>query len=149
MLMGFMVTLIFICMFVILSIYIYYKEKGEELFTDKGGPAKVKLDKAHSPYIITPEQKFTQQFLSTEVTFVECSANDIVQLLRYMASYGEFSEDVIYQTPRSFFRLVTRGKTKFDKNDSKSELETAPKSGSKLEIRDGNQASNIINKSKK
>ncbi|EJW83003.1 hypothetical protein WUBG_06087, partial [Wuchereria bancrofti] len=118
MLMGFMVTLILLCIFLILSIYIYYKEKDEELFTDnKNEPAKVKVDKAQSPYIITPEQKITQQLLSTEmVTSIGCSADDIAQLLRYIALYGELSEVEIYQTPLTFIRLVVRGKTKFDKD---------------------------------
>ncbi|VDO21110.1 unnamed protein product [Brugia timori] len=134
MLMGFMVTLILLCIFLILSIYIYYKEKDEEFFLDnKGEPAKVKVDKAHSPYIITPEQKITQQLLSTEmVTSIGCSVDDIAQLLRYIALYGELSEDEIYQTPLTFIRLVVRGKTKFDKDDSKREQKPVPKSESKL-----------------
>lgn len=44
--MGFMVISIFLCIFLILAIYIYYKEKGEEFFTDnKGVLAKVRIDK--------------------------------------------------------------------------------------------------------
>ncbi|MCP9261981.1 hypothetical protein DINM_005283 [Dirofilaria immitis] len=136
MLMGFMVTLIFLCIFLLLTIYICYKEKGEKLFTDnKDEPTSVKIDKANSPYIITPEQKITQQLLATQiVTPIECSANDIAQLLRYIALYGEFSEDEIYRTPRIFIRLVERGKTKFDEQDSKREHKAARKSESKLDL---------------
>uniref|UniRef100_A0A1I8EK62 Uncharacterized protein n=1 Tax=Wuchereria bancrofti TaxID=6293 RepID=A0A1I8EK62_WUCBA len=154
MLMGFMVTLILLCIFLILSIYIYYKEKDEELFTDnKNEPAKVKVDKAHSPYIITPEQKITQQLLSTEmVTSIGCSADDIAQLLRYIALYGELSEVEIYQTPLTFIRLVVRGKTKFDKDDSKRKQKSVPKSESKLGLHNekekntrGHELSNRLN----
>ncbi|KAK6104297.1 hypothetical protein QQG55_15730 [Brugia pahangi] len=151
MLMGFMVTLILLCIFLILSIYIYYKEKDEELFLDnKGEPAKVKVDKAHSPYIITPEQKITQQLLSTEmVTSIGCSVDDIAQLLRYIALYGELSEDEIYQTPLTFIRLVVRGKTKFDKDDSKREQKPVPKSESKLGLYNGKEISDTMKKWKK
>uniref|UniRef100_A0A8R1XKY9 Uncharacterized protein n=1 Tax=Onchocerca volvulus TaxID=6282 RepID=A0A8R1XKY9_ONCVO len=119
MLIGSMVTLIFLCLFLIIIVYIYYKQKSNKLFTDKGGPTSVKIDKAHSPYVITPEQKFTQQLLASQIiTPIECSTNDIAQLLRYLALYGEFSEDEIYRRPRIFIHLVERGKTKFDE-DSK------------------------------
>uniref|UniRef100_A0AAF5PY86 Uncharacterized protein n=1 Tax=Wuchereria bancrofti TaxID=6293 RepID=A0AAF5PY86_WUCBA len=151
MLMGFMVTLILLCIFLILSIYIYYKEKDEELFTDnKNEPAKVKVDKAHSPYIITPEQKITQQLLSTEmVTSIGCSADDIAQLLRYIALYGELSEVEIYQTPLTFIRLVVRGKTKFDKDDSKRKQKSVPKSESKLGLHNEKETSDTMKRSKK
>uniref|UniRef100_A0A7I4KRY9 Uncharacterized protein n=1 Tax=Brugia malayi TaxID=6279 RepID=A0A7I4KRY9_BRUMA len=105
---------------------------------------------AHSPYIITPEQKITQQLLSTEmVTSIGCSVDDIAQLLRYIALYGELSEDEIYQTPLTFIRLVVRGKTKFDKDDSKREQKPVPKSESKLGLYNDKEISDTMKKWKK
>ncbi|VBB28095.1 unnamed protein product [Acanthocheilonema viteae] len=54
------------------------------------------------------------------ITSIECSANDIAQLLRYIALYGEFKEDEIHRTSRTFIRLVSRGKTKFDEGGKKA-----------------------------
>lgn len=41
--MGFIITLIFLCIFLILAIYIYYKEKSDELLT--ANKAYLKIDK--------------------------------------------------------------------------------------------------------
>uniref|UniRef100_A0A915PTG8 Uncharacterized protein n=1 Tax=Setaria digitata TaxID=48799 RepID=A0A915PTG8_9BILA len=124
MLMGFMITLILLCLFLLITIYIYYKEKEEVFGNNKIGPTSVKIDKVHSPYIITPEQKITQQLLASQVvTPIECSVNDIAQLVQYLALHGHFSEDEIYRTPRTFIRLVPRRKTKFDEEELPGKLD--------------------------
>ncbi|CAG9530958.1 unnamed protein product [Cercopithifilaria johnstoni] len=134
MIMGFIITMIFLCIFLVIAVCIYYKGKSEEfLFMDKKSS---KIEKDHSPYIITPEQKITQQMLTAQmVTPIECSVNDIARLLRYIALYGEFTEDEIYRTPKDFIHLVTRGKTKFDiEDESKKEHKVMPKLGSQLHL---------------
>ncbi|KAL3994514.1 hypothetical protein ACH3XW_22025 [Acanthocheilonema viteae] len=148
MLMGFISSLVFLCIFLLIAVYIHYKEKSDEHFT--ANKANMKIDKVHSPYIITPEQKITQQLLSAQmITSIECSANDIAQLLRYIALYGEFKEDEIHRTSRTFIRLVSRGKTKFDEGDFKKEQETRPKLGSKLDFHCDQQTSTAEKKSRK
>uniref|UniRef100_A0A0R3S240 SWIB domain-containing protein n=1 Tax=Elaeophora elaphi TaxID=1147741 RepID=A0A0R3S240_9BILA len=150
MFMGFIVTLIFLCLFLIIAVYIYYKEKSEQLIINNN-KGNMKIDKAHSPYIITPEQKITQQLLAAQtVTSIECSAKDIAHLLRYMALYGEFRKDEVYRTPRTLIRLVTRAKTKFDEDDVKKEQEAAVKSfGSKLDLHTDQQSSTLMRKARK
>ncbi|VDK73622.1 unnamed protein product [Litomosoides sigmodontis] len=167
MLMGFIISLIFLCMFLIAAVYIYYKGKSNgKSFT--ATEANVKTDKANSPYIVTPEQKITQQLLSSEmVTPIECSASDIAQLVRYMALYGKFTEDEIYRTPQSCIRLVIRGKTKFDSSEmhvntvifivngtiqvtvSKNEQKTTRRFSSRKDLSSDKQNSTLRAKSRK
>ncbi|VDM99356.1 unnamed protein product [Thelazia callipaeda] len=115
-LMSFTISLILICLFLLLIIYVRNRDKHKDLLSKAKDDLKHVIIEKASPYIVTPEQKFTQQLLASQaITSIECSVYDIADTLCYVAIHAKIADE-FFHTSRTFIRLVPRGRTKFDKS---------------------------------
>ncbi|VDK41981.1 unnamed protein product [Gongylonema pulchrum] len=76
-LMGFLLAFVLLCLLLVIVVQAFLSDKEEmQLSEENAAPTKVKIDKAHSPYIVTPEQKLTQQLLAAQHPITTTNTND-------------------------------------------------------------------------
>ncbi|VDM46718.1 unnamed protein product [Toxocara canis] len=112
-----MVIIFFGC--IIFLVRYYYKDREEELMNGSSFVNErpiVRIEKEKSPYVITPTQKITQQFLSGQKApaLIECNSEDIAGVLDFMAANIETLDDSAFRPANVRMRLVPRAKTRFD-----------------------------------